>query len=217
MLAHVPYLERGDYSASAPFRIEELEKSIAIYAWLDGGGDIDFAVFQLTDPKELFVEVIVPVCPEYAESRPSYAVLGPGLPPPAEPLPIPLPPGYGAIVVPNLPPGMPRDQFYEPFGGKSYYSGVPITKTISGPGTWAVIVWDPYKMGGDYVLTVGRKEIWKAEDVLRALIVTPLIRQDKELHSSCVPSRPVNAAALLEDPARSAPCVAEQKVKRMEK
>jgi hypothetical protein len=40
-------------------------------------------------------------------------------------------------------------------------------------------------MGGDYVAVIGYKEIWYPSDILRALILTPYIRADKELHVEC--------------------------------
>ena len=40
--------------------------------------------------------------------------------------------------------------------------------------------------GGDYVAVLGAEEIWRVRDVIRALIITPLIRQDRELHTDCV-------------------------------
>ena len=34
--AHVPYLEKNDFSAMQPFKVEySIEQSLAIYAWLD--------------------------------------------------------------------------------------------------------------------------------------------------------------------------------------
>ncbi len=185
-LAHVPYIERTDFTWVKPFQITgNIEQSKAIYAWLQSGSDIDYYTFELTQPANLFLEVIVPVCPAYADFLPSYAIIGPGLPQPTEPLPVPLPQGYGAIVVSNLKPGQPRTTFYEPFGGKSYYDGVRFDQTISTPGSYAVIVWDPYGKGGDYVITPGKEEIWTSEDILRALVNTPYIRDNKELHTSC--------------------------------
>jgi hypothetical protein len=47
--AHVPYLERNDFSAKHPFKVEySIEQSLAIYAWLDNS---DNWVHQLIDNK----------------------------------------------------------------------------------------------------------------------------------------------------------------------
>ena len=42
--------------------------------------------------------------------------------------------------------------------------------------------WDPYGYGGDYVAILGKKEMFGFTDILRALIYTPLIRLNLELH-----------------------------------
>jgi hypothetical protein len=86
------------------------------------------------------------------------------------------------IVKQDAPPGSPREQFYEPFGGKSYYQGPRFDETINITGTYYVYYWDPYQKGGDYVAVLGYKEQFPPLDFLRALINTPLIRHDYELH-----------------------------------
>ncbi len=183
--AHVPYIERQDYGWPNPFVVQDVEQSKAMYAWLSSPSDIDVYAFNVTETTDLFVEVIVPVCPAYEQFLPSYAIVGPGLPDPGDELPVDLPPGYGAIVVPNLEPGAPRDTFFEPFGGKWYYEGVSFNEPASTPGLWLVIVWDPYAMGGDYVASIGLEERFTPRDILRSLINTPYVRQGRELHTDC--------------------------------
>jgi len=97
-------------------------------------------------------------------------------------LPFDIPDGYGAIVQENVEPGEERETFYEFFGGKSYYRGPVFEQEFSVSGTYYVYVWDPHGTGGDYTLVLGRKEIWLFMDILRALIYTPMIRMDLELH-----------------------------------
>jgi hypothetical protein len=183
--AHVPYLERSDIDPRRPLRVADAEQSIAVYAWLHDARDVDAFSFRVDGATDLYLELIVPVCPGYESLLPWYALIGPGLPPPEFELPVPLPPGHGAIVVPNLAPGEPRDSFYEPFGGKSYYVGVPLRDTVSTPGRWSVVAWDPAGGTGDYVMVIGAREQFGPRDLLRAAINTPIIRQDGELHTDC--------------------------------
>lgn len=184
--AHVPYVELRDYSDDHPFVVQPpVEKSIAAYAWFETGDDVDVYTFQVTGPTHVYAQAIVPVCPGNEELLPWFALVGPDLPEPEYEVPFYLPEGYGAIVVPNLAPGEPRSQFYEPFGGKSYYDGPTLTLEVTTPGEWFIFMWDPYGIGGDYVGVIGDKEIWKLPDILRALVVTPYIRRDKELHRPC--------------------------------
>lgn len=184
--AHVPFIEKKDYSFEAPFIINgSVEKSIAVYSWIESGNDTDVFRLTITQPARLYAYVIVPVCPAYAQFLPWMAVAGPGLPAPDEPLPFDLPQGYGATIIQNTAPGAQRQQFYEPFGGKSYYEAPKFDQTVSVPGPWYLYVWDPSGTGGDYVTIVGFKERFSPADIFRALINTPKIRFDRELHTDC--------------------------------
>ena len=188
--AHVPYIERIDYSNEKPLYVwKMIEYSKAFYAWLENDGvqactDIDGFSFTIrNNPKLIYIELIVPVVDEYYEDfLPWFALVGPGLPEQNQTLPFDIPPDNGVIVMENLEPGEQRETFYEPFGGKSYYKGPIFEETISEPGTYYVYCWDPYEKGGDYVLVLGKGEFFGPIDIIRALINTVVIRQDGELH-----------------------------------
>jgi hypothetical protein len=92
--------------------------------------------------------------------------------------------------VENLLPGEPRETFYEPFGGKYYYDGPVFDQEVSQSGVWYIYYWDTYNLGGDYVAVLGWKEVFTLKDTLRALIYTPMIRRDKELHVECPREEP---------------------------
>jgi hypothetical protein len=193
---HIPYLEQEDFSKAQPFSItRSIEDSLAGYAWLKfrsadskQTSDVDVYTFRLDKSTRVAVQTLVPKCSQYASFLPWFAVIGPGLPPPAHAVPFKLPEGYGAIVVQNLKPGEPRSTFYEPFGGKSYYNGPKFDQVFEAEGTYYVVVWSPKevgRLGGDYVIVFGYKETWRVADILRALIVTPKIRRGEELHIVC--------------------------------
>lgn len=178
--AHVPYLEEQDLTANNPFGCPSARQSMAVYSWLESKTDVDFYTFTVYARTPFLAEVIVPVFDVYAEFRPSLALIGPGLPLPTEPLPITLAPGYGAIVLHDSG-GQPRPQFYEPFGGKSYYQGPHMEPTLN-PGKYTLIYWDPAGNLGDYTAVIGKYEIWYPKDVRQALRITPIIRAGGELH-----------------------------------
>ena len=188
--AHVPYIERSDYSENNPIFVwKMIEKSKAFYAWLENDGenpceDIDVYKFKIkNDPKNVFIELIVPVVDDYYKDFvPWFALVGPNLPIPEEELPFDLPDGYGAIIKKNVEPGTDRETFYEPFGGKSYYYGPILDMDISEPGTYYIYCWDPYSQGGDYVLVFGKGEFFGPIDIIRSIINTIIIRRDGELH-----------------------------------
>ena len=188
--AHVPYIERLDYSESNPFFVwKMIEKSKAFYSWLENDGenpciDIDVYKFKINkNQKNIYIELIVPVIEDYYKDFvPWFALLGPNLPMPQQELPFNLPPGYGAIVMENVEPGSERETFYEPFGGKSYYYGPILDIDISESGTYYIYCWDPYNKGGDYVLVIGKGEFFGPIDIIRSLINTIIIRNNGEIH-----------------------------------
>ena len=188
-VAHVPFIERVDYSLSRPYQGEDIELSVACYAWLQSSTDIDYYPYQVTQPgTRIFAEVLVPVTPEYITFRPSFALIGPGLPAPATDLPVELEPGYGALVF-HDPGGHPRNWEYEPFGAKAYYFGPQLDIIVNTPGAYTLIYWDRTGRTGDYVAVIGAKESFEGPNMVRAVVNTPLIRRDAELHTP-LPSLP---------------------------
>ena len=184
--AHVPYIEGRDFSFEQPFIVTgSPEKSIAVYSWLQSGDDIDVFRMTVTSPVRLYCSLIVPVCPAYAGFLPSLAVAGPGLPEPGEPLPFDLPEGFGAVVIHDAAPGAEREQFYEPFSGKSYYQGPEFDQPADQAGAWHLYAWDPYGAGGDYVAVIGFEERFSPVDFFRSLINTVKVRMNRELHTDC--------------------------------
>ncbi len=186
--AHVPYIERNDYSEENPFYVwKMIEISKAFYAWLepvDTGTDVDVFLFKVgKKPVNIYAELIVPVVDDYYEDFvPWFALLGPDLPSINQTVPFTIPAGYGGIIMENVDPGEPRETFFEPFGGKSYYEGPVLDETLSTTGEYYLCVWDPFHQGGDYVFTIGKGEFFGPVDIIRAIINTIIIRTDGELH-----------------------------------
>lgn len=189
-LAHLPFLERQDYTTEQPARITDIAQSLAYYSWLQNGDDVDVYTFDLLEPTRLKIEFLVPACFSYFRFYPRLAVIGPELPAPTEELamvlPVTLPPGYGALALfhPEVP-VRERPIMYEPFGGKWYFEGPEIDQVISTPGTWYIVVWDDLGNGGDYVMAPGYVEGFKGPEILQALFNTAIIRKNDELHAPC--------------------------------
>lgn len=178
--AHVPFLEDEDFAHGSPFTPELPHQSIAVYAWLESAEDVDYYTFELPQKTPFLAEILVPVHDQYREFRPGFALIGKGFPKPPASLPVTPHEGYGALVFLDDVTKA-RESFYEPFGGKSYYRGPRLERVLE-PGRYTLVYWDPRRRKGDYVAVIGKKEIWRGKDILRALRVTPLIRQGKELH-----------------------------------
>lgn len=181
-MAHSPFFEKNDLTAENPFSVRNIEKSIAVYSWLESTDDVDVFTFELTKPTQVFVSSLVPACSRYENFLPAFAVVGPALPAPSENLPFEIPEDYGAIVVENFELGEERETFYEFFADKTYFDGPDFLEELYVPGTYYVYYWDPYLMGGDYVAVLGDKELWCVRDILRAFWYIPKLRRDKELH-----------------------------------
>lgn len=185
-IAHVPYIEFRDYTEQKPFQVKDsIENSKSVYAWFETGTDVDMYTFEVTDPVSVYANALVPVCPGYEELLPWLAVVGPGLPEPEGDVPFTIPEGYGVVVIENLAPGESRENFYEPFGAKYYYDAPAFDQEVSERGTWYIYYWDPYEMGGDYVAVLGFEEVFSLPDIIRSLIITPLIWFNIELHTKC--------------------------------
>jgi hypothetical protein len=189
VLAHVPYLERTDFSMTSPFVVHKsIRQSKGVYAWLETDfihpcSDVDVYQFTLRRPSRVHLEVIVPVCGGFfANFTPWFALVGPGLPSSNQTLPFEVPEGDGVIVLQDAPPGSQRQQFYEPFGGKWYYQGPVYDEHINTTGIFFVYYWDPYAKGGDYSAVLGYREIFYPSDIVRSLINVPIIRHNGELH-----------------------------------
>jgi len=190
VFAHVPYVENRDFSQRLPFKIRDsVENSMAIYALLYNGKDVDVYTFEVTEPVRVFVSSVVPICPAYESFLPWFAVVGPGLPLPEEELPFEIPEGYGAVVVKHSGSNDTLEQFCEPVGGKYYYLGPIFDETVSEPGTYYVYYWDPEQRRGDYIASIGFKEFTFDQltfiEQLHVLIYSPLIRLNLELHTRC--------------------------------
>ncbi len=202
--AHVPVIECSDFSAAKPGVIAgTVEKSIAVYAWLEDVDDVDVFCFTLRGDESLvFVSSLVPRCECYAAFLPYIAVAGAGL----EGYPGALKReevkalGYTRleenlisddplVIVENydLAGGQVRDTFFEFFAHKWYFGGPDfIWENPGKSGIYYIYVWVPEIGGdsaGDYVLEVGRQEIWTLREILRTfLFVLPWLVANGEIH-----------------------------------
>jgi hypothetical protein len=184
--AHVPYLEDSDFSPTMPFTVENISQSKAMYAHLENNQDVDHYSMQVEEPTFIYLHTSIPYCAEYADFSVSYAITGPGLPKPDANLPIELADGHGAIIVRDpLSTVDDRVVSYERFSGRNYWEGPVFSITVEQPGEYQMIVWQEDGDSGDYIAVIGREEIFGPEDILRAAMTTPKIRNGEELHVSC--------------------------------
>jgi hypothetical protein len=183
--AHVPYFEKQDLRANAPFLIENIEQSKAIYAYLENSDDADALLLVVREPVRIYAKVIIPFCVEYQDFRPSFALIGPGLPDTAAQLPVELNEGEGALLRQDLPSGPTRPSMFEFFSDQVYFEGPILDITVTEPGMYWLWFWDEAGSVGDYVAIVGKIEEFSVEDIQRSFWNTPEIRRRDYLHVDC--------------------------------
>jgi hypothetical protein len=179
--AHKPIIEGrdiGGYGDAA--YLPDPDVSWAIYGFVEREGDVDYCSFDVAGGLNLSTNVLVPVKGVYREFRPSYAIIGPGIDA-SDPVPFEVPAGMGALVV-----DMPADsgEFYEPFGGVSYWQSPRNYTVLSKPGRYYIAVFDRDRGRGDYVLAVGERESFGLLELPRVLWNTLRIRLGAWDHSA---------------------------------
>lgn len=185
-IAHVPYMEKGDFSPENPFRVKNIPQSKAMYAFLDEPTDVDHYVMRVDQPTRIYLHTNIPFCNAYRDFSVTYALIGPGLPTTAEQLPVAVPAGHGAVIVRDEMIGAPdRPVMYEPFSARTYWEGPEYSINVDQPGEYRMIVWQESGAPGDYVAVIGQEEQFGPKDIWLALMNTPKIRRGGELHVAC--------------------------------
>lgn len=185
--AHVPFLEEADYSLERPYVVHDVDNSKSIHARIGVPGDVDVYQIDLARPARIYTQTNVPWCSQYAGFRVTYALAGPGLPPPAVPLPVTLPAGHGAIVVRDEPRGE-RPTWDEPFSGRRMWVGPDYAVDQAPPGTWRMIVWNERGETGDYIAVIGEAEIFNAPELAQVAATSPKLRRGANLMVKCDPT-----------------------------
>jgi hypothetical protein len=179
--AHKPiFSDHGATGFDDAIRIPDPDVSWAIYGYLDSPEAADYYYFDLPEGMSVYTEMLVPVSRAYENFRPSYAIVGPGARG-QDDVPFSTREDAGRIVV-NAPPGE-REQFYEPFTGVTYYRGLRKHTDLAVPGRYYVVVFDPGRRQGDYVLAVGERESFSPGDLPGLLRDIARIRSGAVDHS----------------------------------
>jgi len=159
--AHRPiFLEPENAQADKPYPISDPDISWAVYQELQPG-KVDY--YEISVPSaglSFFAQLLVPTRPQYQGFRPNLALIGPDLPQPQEDLPVEVPRGYGAVLIP----WEDKEVFFEPFTQTRYYMAKEVRRPLS-QGNWQLAVYHPEGQGGKYTLAVGEKERWSWKDI----------------------------------------------------
>ena len=210
--AHVPYLEREDFTYENPYIItEEIEKSIAVYSDFKSNDDIDIYTFELKpedfsidkhadhdhDPAptptpkvglELFVQLLVPHCDALSEMEPELLVtkkmkMHPILEETFDKyLPRNINLQYEEIVLKYDFKAEDRTIFHEEYSNRNYYYQKEKVKLLYEPGKYTIHVFDKKQMIGDYVFAFGRNDNFDDADWAQAYKLLPTITARNELY-----------------------------------
>jgi hypothetical protein len=194
--AHVPYIEKTDYTSSTPFVLEDVENSKSIHGALMESDDVDIVSITIEEPARIYTSTNIPFCPQYESFAVTYALTGPGLPAPESNLPVTLPDGHGAIVVRTEFESVDdRPVFYEPFGGRLMWEGPDFAIDQAPAGEYRMIIWNESGASGNYIAVVGQKEIFGPAEIAQARRVSPQLRNGKNLLVECNPQADAQADA----------------------
>ncbi|MEO8444859.1 MAG: hypothetical protein ABI567_07645 [Gammaproteobacteria bacterium] len=185
--AHVPFLEGPDYSPDKPYIVHDVTNSKSIHAQIGTPGDVDVYRIDLDQPTRIYTQTDIPWCPQYETFGVTYALAGPGLPPPAIPLPVTLPSGYGAVVVRDTAADS-RDTWLEPFSGRQMWLGASYALDDAPPGIYQMIVWNEQGRTGDYIAVIGEAEIFNAPEIRQVVATSPRLRGGANLMVKCDPT-----------------------------
>lgn len=156
---------------------------------LSSADDVDMAKFDYQAGDRFKAEIFIPGHEELRDFNPNIALIGPGLPRPAEPLPFEIPEGMGAIVATSDG----TFDYFDIFTQMVYFPRAKIEVIMPQTGRYYVAVWgEPVGMAR-YALDIGIMENfaphvlvrypinwWEVRDYLQwghwpALLVPPLI------------------------------------------
>lgn len=195
--AHVPYLEKQDFTYEKPYVIKEkIEKSIAVYSWFETKDDVDVYTFELKpedfsqdkhadhdhdhdrvpEPKgrELFVQLLVPHCDALSDMKPELLVtkksyLHPIIDETFEAsLPSTINLQHEKLVLRYEFKAEDRTIFHEEYSNRYYYYQKEKIKNLFKPGKYKVHVFDKAQMVGDYVFAFGRTDNFDQADWAQA-------------------------------------------------
>ena len=158
VFAHQPFFEDVDSTPTNPFKINDATISLALYAALDSAQDVDYFAFAAKKGQSVPISIVIPQIKGQEIFAPMLAVVGPGLPPISNTLPITraINKTDGALI---FAPPTKAGTFYEPFGGEYYWTRQDTVFKVPKAGKYVIVVWDANGCMERYTLSVGGKEV----------------------------------------------------------
>jgi hypothetical protein len=147
--SHVPLPVAGGEGPDDAVLIQDPEKSWVVYDAIGEGGGVRYFRVEMEEGDELRLSLFVP---EQSPFTPDLLVIFPG--DGGDPVPVPVPAGYTAELIPGI---YPKDPEFEPFTPSVLYPLAAYSRIIERPGTWYIAVREP-SIGGKFGLAIGFRE-----------------------------------------------------------
>jgi len=169
--AHKPIFDgSGTSGYDRALYISDPTISWAVYTELRHPGEVDYYTFEARQGTPLYTQMVIPQISGLEQFVPSIVLVGPGLPAPQEALPVPLPPGDGAVLIQPQPGEQPQS-FYEPITQTNYWEWQEYRAPAPADGTYYLLVFDPQNQVGKYVLAIGEREDYGFGDLLQLPVI----------------------------------------------
>ena len=160
VLAHQPFFEEPDTTASTPMRVRDPAISTALFSTLEQPDDVDFFTFAVSAGQTVEIGMTIPQIAGQEQFAPHIGVLAAGLesggiselPEAARVL---ASSQTGALVIEPTA----ATVFFEPFSRTAYWRRQREKVTFPLDGEVIVVVWHSQRSVGRYALVVGQREV----------------------------------------------------------
>jgi hypothetical protein len=189
-LAHRPiFVEpRSNTARATAIKIGDPEISWAVYAQLSDAGEVNYYRFEGKRGLRVRIETLVP----HSESARAFgfdvALIGKGLD--AARVPFALEASEGVIIAPDVGQDDTR-VFDEHVTQTSYWKRQTLRAELPADGTYWIAVYDPRERTGKYVLSIGEREEWGADDLVSMPSIIARVREFVGLGTLTIPVMPV--------------------------
>jgi len=161
--AHLPIFDDGaNTSAESALVISDVGLSQVVYHEVKEPVRPLWIAFDAVAGQQLFFNPGVPAIDRLKDYRPTFALIGPGLP--AATLPFSIPAGAGAEVYPTDDIGEP-EYFHEPFSGTDSWIFFRKTVTMPQSGRYYLVGYVPSGRPGKFWIALGKREEFGLDDI----------------------------------------------------
>jgi len=165
--AHKPVNVNYPATKRSPILIEDHQISWAAYTELENKKEVDYFRFEVKKGEEIYANLLIPAVDRLTDFNPTIALIGVGLPKEYEIKNVKLDLDENEGVIIKRYKAQTHETFFEPFTQTKYYVKQTLTKKAPTSGIYYLAVFDENNKVGKYVFAIGRKEKWKATEIIK--------------------------------------------------